>query len=121
MGIIDWSLAPTGTTHGILNGGEMRWYKVDDAVQCWNSRYNEWIQSFFLSKSEIEDGGIYIYAIGEQSEVVTLRQQRDELLAALDALVTIIADTRHPDPDDVFAVIQEAREAANKVREAING
>lgn len=36
-------------------------------------------------------------------------RQRDELRAALDALVTIVADTRRPAPDDVYATIAEAR------------
>lgn len=44
------------------------------------------------------------------------QQQRDELLAALEALVKTIADTPRPDPEDVFATIDEARNVINKVR-----
>lgn len=51
-----------------------------------------------------------------EAEHAATQRQRDELLAALEALVEIIADTPRPDPDDVSATIDEARSVINKVR-----
>lgn len=121
--IINWQDAPEGTTHGINNGGEMRWYRVaedgESGVQCWNPTYSEWIQSFFMTADEFKDTGMYLYAIGEQTEVVTLRQHRESLLDALEGLIAIVADTKRPEPEDVFAAIQEARWTAAAIREVM--
>lgn len=51
-----------------------------------------------------------------EAEYADTIRQRDELLAALEALVKIVADTPRPDPDDVLATIDEARNVINKVR-----
>lgn len=81
---IDWTQAPEGTTHGMVNGGEMRWYKLEAGkVFCWGIRIKEWAPSFFLSVDEIAESGLKLYANGEQSEMVMLREQRDALLAAV--------------------------------------
>lgn len=114
--MIDWSKAPEGTTHAMNNGGEMRWYRVGDKVECWHNRYREWIQSFFLSVDDAEVTGLRMYAFGEQSATVVLKQERDALLAALEDLVHIVADARHPDPDDVYATIAAARAVIARCR-----
>lgn len=81
--VIDWAQAPKGTTHCTINGGEPRWYQETmGGMNCWNVANATWFQSFFSSPSDIEDNGLRLYANGEQSELVMLREQRDALLAA---------------------------------------
>ena len=88
--IIDWTQAPIGTTHATINGGEPRWYKLEDGkVFCWGIRIKEWAPSFFLTVDEIAETGLRLYANGEQSELVMLREQRDVLLALVKELVDI--------------------------------
>ena len=88
--IIDWTQAPIGTTHATINGGEPRWYKLEDGkVFCWGIRIKEWAPSFFLTVDEIAETGLHLYANGEQSELVMLREQRDVLLALVKELVDI--------------------------------
>ena len=82
--IIDWKAAPEGTTHATINGGEPYWYKLDGSkVLCWSMKLKEWAPSFFLTVDEITGSGLRLYANGEQSELVMLREQRDALLAAV--------------------------------------
>lgn len=82
--IIDWTQAPKGTTHCTINGGEPRWYQETlGGMNCWNVANATWFQSFFSSPSDIEDNGLRLYALGEQTELVMLREQRDALLEAL--------------------------------------
>lgn len=81
--MIDWSKAPDGTTHAMTVGcGDTRWYRVGDCVECWSATIG-WTASFFLTRDEFKDAGMYLYELGEQPEGVTMRKQRDELLAAL--------------------------------------
>lgn len=81
--VIDWTAAPEGTTHATIPNGEPRWYKLDDGkVLCWATNLKEWVPSFFLTVDEIAETGLRLYANGEQSELVMLREQRDALLAA---------------------------------------
>ena len=81
--IIDWTAAPEGTTHATIPNGDPRWYKLESGkVFCWGTRIKEWAPSFFLTVDEIAEAGLTIYANGEQSELVMLREQRDALLAA---------------------------------------
>lgn len=81
--VIDWTAAPEGTTHATIPNGDPRWYKLADGkVFCWDIRIQEWAPSFFLTVDEIADTGLRLYANGEQSELVILREQRDALLAA---------------------------------------
>ena len=88
--VIDWTAAPEGTTHATINGGEPRWYKLEDGkVFCWGIRIKEWAPSFFLTVDEITDAGLRLYANGEQSELVMLREQRDALLSLVKELVDI--------------------------------
>lgn len=80
---IDWTAAPEGTTHATIPNGDPRWYKLEGGkVFCWGIRIKEWAPSFFLTVDEIAEAGLTIYANGEQSELVMLREQRDALLAA---------------------------------------
>jgi len=82
--VIDWTQAPKGTTHCTINGGEPRWYQETmGGMNCWNVANATWFQSFFSSPSDIEDNGLRLYANGEQSELVMLREQRDALLQSL--------------------------------------
>ena len=82
--IINWDLAPEGTTHATINGGEPYWYKLEDGkVLCWGHKSKEWMPSFFLTVDEIAETGLRLYANGEQSELVMLREQRDALLSAV--------------------------------------
>lgn len=82
--IIDWTQAPIGTTHATINGGEPRWYQETlGGMNCWNVATATWFQSFFSSPSDIEDNGLRLYALGEQTELVMLREQRDALLSAV--------------------------------------
>ena len=88
--VIAWTTAPEGTTHATINGGEPYWYKLDGSkVLCWSMKLKEWAPSFFLTVDEITDAGLRLYANGEQSELVMLREQRDSLLAILVELVDI--------------------------------
>jgi len=81
--VIDWTAAPEGTTHATTPNGDPRWYKLEGGkVLCWATRLNEWAPSFFLTVDEIADTGLRLYANGEQSELVILREQRDALMAA---------------------------------------
>lgn len=81
--VIDWTSAPEGTTHATIPNGDPRWYKLGDGkVLCWATRLGEWAPSFFLTVEEIAETGLRLYANGEQSELVMLREQRDALLAA---------------------------------------
>ena len=88
--IIDWTAAPEGTTHATINGGEPYWYKLDGSkVLRWSMKLKEWAPSFFLTVDEITDAGLRLYANGEQSELVMLREQRDALLDLVKELVGI--------------------------------
>lgn len=88
--VIDWTAAPEGTTHATINGGEPYWYKLDGSkVLCWSMKLKEWAPSFFLTVDEIAETGLRLYANGEQSELVMLREQRDVLLALVKELVDI--------------------------------
>lgn len=81
--IIDWTVAPEGTTHATIPSGDPRWYKLEGGkVFCWGLTAKDWMPSFFLSVDEIADSGLRLYANGEQSELVMLREHRDALLAA---------------------------------------
>jgi hypothetical protein len=82
--VIDWTAAPEGTTHATIPNGDPRWYKLEDGkVLCWGITAKEWMPSFFLTVDEIAETGLRLYANGEQSELVVLREQRDALLEAL--------------------------------------
>ena len=82
--VIDWAEAPEGTTHAIIPNGYPHWYKLADGkVFCWGLTAKEWMPSFFLTVDEIADTGLRLYANGEQSELVMLREQRDALLAVI--------------------------------------
>ena len=88
--IINWDLAPEGTTHATIPNGDPRWYKLEGGkVFCWGLTAKDWMPSFFLTVDEITDAGLRLYANGEQSELVMLREQRDALLAILVELVDI--------------------------------
>ena len=88
--IIDWTAAPEGTTHATIPNGDPRWYKLEGGkVFCWGIRIKEWAPSFFLTVDEIAEAGLTIYANGEQSELVMLREQRDALLDLVKELVDI--------------------------------
>ena len=85
---IDWTAAPEGTTHATINGGEPYWYKLDGSkVLCWSMKLKEWAPSFFLTVDEIAETGLQLYANGEQSEMVMLRKERDDLLVCLKWMV----------------------------------
>ena len=87
--IIDWTAAPEGTTHATIPSGDPRWYKLEGGkVFCWGIRIKEWAPSFFLTVDEIAETGLRLYANGEQSELVMLREQRDALLAAVNMYET---------------------------------
>lgn len=82
--VIDWTAAPEGTTHATINGGEPYWYKLEDGkVLCWGHKSKEWMPSFFLAVDEIAETGLRLYANGEQSEMVMLREQVKELAELL--------------------------------------
>lgn len=86
--IIDWTAAPEGTTHATIPNGDPRWYKLEDGkVFCWAITAKEWMPSFFLAVDEIAETGLRLYANGEQSELVMLREQRDALKSALVGLL----------------------------------
>ena len=88
--VIDWTAAPEGTTHATIPSGDPRWYKLEGGkVFCWAITTKEWMPSFFLTVDEITDAGLRLYANGEQSELVMLREQRDVLLALVKELVDI--------------------------------
>lgn len=88
--VIDWTQAPKGTTHATINGCDPRWYKLEGGkVFCWGIRIKEWAPSFFLTVDEIAETGLRLYANGEQSEMVMLREQRDSLLSLVKELVDI--------------------------------
>ena len=88
--VIDWTAAPEGTTHATIPSGDPRWYKLEGGkVFCWAITTKEWMPSFFLTVDEITDAGLRLYANGEQSEMVMLREQRDALLALVKELVDI--------------------------------
>ena len=94
--VIDWTAAPEGTTHATIPSGEPRWYKLEGGkVFCWGIRIKEWAPSFFLTVDEIAETGLRLYANGEQSELVMLREQWDALLALIKELV----DIEGPQPD----------------------
>ena len=81
--VIDWTAAPEGTTHATIPSGDPRWYKLEGGkVFCWAITTKEWMPSFFLTVDEIAETGLRLYANGEQSELVMLREQRDALKAA---------------------------------------
>ena len=93
--IINWDLAPEGTTHATITNGDLRWYKLEGGkVFCWGIRIREWAPSFFLTVDEIAETGLRLYANGEQSELVMLREQRDSLLS----LVKELLDIEGPQP-----------------------
>lgn len=82
--IINWDLAPEGTTHATIPNGDPRWYKLEGGkVFCWAITTKEWMPSFFLTVDEITDAGLRLYANGEQSELVMLREQVAELAELL--------------------------------------
>ena len=82
--IIDWTQAPIGTTHATIPSGDPRWYKLEGGkVFCWAITAKEWAPSFFLTVDEITDAGLRLHAVGEQSLLVTLTEQRDMLMEAL--------------------------------------
>lgn len=86
--VIDWTAAPEGTTHATIPSGDPRWYKLEGGkVFCWAITTKEWMPSFFLSVDEIAETGLRLYANGEQSEMVMLREQRDALKSALVGLL----------------------------------
>lgn len=88
--IIDWTAAPEGATHATIPNGDPRWYKLEvGKVFCWAITAKEWMPSFFLTVDEIADSGLRLYANGEQSEMVMLREQRDALLSLFKELVDI--------------------------------
>lgn len=88
--VIDWTAAPEGTTHATIPNGEPYWYKLDGSkVLCWSMKLKEWAPSFFLTADEIAETGLRLYANGEQSELVMLREQRDSLLSLVKELVDI--------------------------------
>ena len=88
--VIDWTAAPEGTTHATIPNGDPRWYKLEGGnVFCWGIRIKEWAPSFFLTVDEIVETGLRLYANGEQSELVMLREQRDALLSLVKDLVDI--------------------------------
>ncbi len=82
--IIDWTAAPEGTTHATIPNGDPRWYKLADGkVLCWGLTAKEWMPSFFLTVDEIAETGLRLYANGEQSDLVMLREQVEELAELL--------------------------------------
>ena len=82
--IIYWTAAPEGTTHATIPNGDPRWYKLADGkVLCWGITAKEWMPSFFLTVDEIAETGLRLYANGEQSELVMLREQVVELAELL--------------------------------------
>lgn len=88
--VIGWTAAPEGTTHATIPSRDPRWYKLEGGkVFCWAITTKEWMPSFFLTVDEITDAGLRLYANGEQSEMVMLREQRDVLLALVKELVDI--------------------------------
>ena len=87
--IIDWTQAPIGTTHATISNGDPRWYKLEGGkVFCWAITAKEWMPSFFLSVDEIADSGLRLYANGEQSELVMLRER----VAALEGLLRMVVE-----------------------------
>ena len=91
--VIDWTAAPEGTTHATIPNGDPRWYKLEGGkVFCWAITAKEWMPSFFLSVDEIADSGLRLYANGEQSELVMLREQREALLEEMKSLSKVIRD-----------------------------
>ena len=91
--VIDWTQAPKGTTHATINGGEPRWYKLEGGkVFCWGIRIKEWAPSFFLTVDEIAETGQRLYANGEQSEMVMLRERVEQLEGLLR---TVVAEIPH--------------------------
>ena len=114
--IIDWTQAPIGTTHATIPNGDPRWYKLEDGkVFCWGIRIKEWAPSFFLTVDEIAETGLRLYANGEQSELVMLREQRDALLAALDDLFELHESHNSLD-DDVWAAINNLKSVMERCR-----
>lgn len=86
--VIDWTAAPEGTTHATIPSGDPRWYKLEGGkVFCWGIRIKEWAPSFFLTVDEIADAGLRLYANGEQSELVMLRERVTELEGLLRMVV----------------------------------
>ena len=86
--VIDWTAAPEGTTHATIPNGDPRWYKLADGkVFCWAITAKDWMPSFFLTVDEINDSGLRLYANGEQSEMVMLREQRDALWSCLNDII----------------------------------
>ena len=82
--IIDWTAAPEGTTHATIPNGDPRWYKLEGGkVFCWALTAKEWMPSFFLTVDEIAETGLRLYANGEQSDLVMLREQVGELVELL--------------------------------------
>lgn len=102
--VIDWTAAPEGTTHATIPNGDPRWYKLEGGkVFCWGIRIKEWAPSFFLSVDEIAETGLRLYANGEQSELVMLREQRDALLQSLkDLRQELIVTLQENDIDPNF-------------------
>ena len=100
--VIDWTAAPEGTTHCTINGGEPFWYKLDAGkVLCWGLTAKEWMPSFFLTVDEIAETGLRLYANGEQSEMVMLREQRDALCSCLNDMIGAWASQN----DDAMAAL----------------
>lgn len=91
--VIDWTAAPEGTTHATIPNGDPRWYKLEGGkVFCWGIRIKEWAPSFFLTVDEIAEAGLRLYANGEQSELVMLRERVAELEGLLR---TVVAEIPH--------------------------
>jgi len=110
--IIDWTAAPEGTTHATIPNGDPRWYKLEDGkVFCWAITANEWMPSFFLTVDEIAETGLRLYANGEQSELVMLREQRDALISALSEVLSLFGRSQGVDEEDAHAIIRDAMEA----------
>lgn len=112
--VIDWTAAPEGTTHATINGGEPRWYQeAMGGMNCWNVANATWFQSFFSSPSNIEDNGLRLYALGEQTELVMLREQRDALLAAakhaMHECVDLIGTEAGEELSQAIAIVEGAK------------
>lgn len=117
--IINWDLAPEGTTHATINGGEPYWYKLDESkVMCWSLKLKEWSPSFFLTVEEIAETGLRLYANGEQSELVMLREQRDALISALSEVLSLFGRSQGVDEEDAHAIIRDAMKALRIAKEA---
>lgn len=116
--MINWTAAPAGTTHATIPNGDPIWYKLANGkVFCWGTRIKEWVPSFFLSTEEIADTGLRLYACGEQSELVMLREQRDLLICALSDVLSLFGRDE-VDDEDAHAIIREATEALRIAEEA---